>query len=87
MTVIQTNIFICDGCGNLKGITNEQSVWDDPVIEYPEDWNFKDGDDLCPICISTKRKHNEKLFKCVRHGFFSDIKPACKECVDVLMLL
>ncbi len=56
MAIYQTNIFICEVCGNVESITAEETLFNDPVINPPnKNWNYNhEGKLACPDCPKNK---------------------------------
>lgn len=54
MTIIQTNIWICEDCGKVESTCWETSAYSDPVVSEPrQGWDIRKRDDIlvCPECM------------------------------------
>lgn len=52
--ILQTNVFVCEGCGRIVSISEEVEIYTDPVVNPPKDWSLDDFDKL--ICDECKVK-------------------------------
>jgi len=57
MTIYQTNVWICDGCGRIETTTERVSAYSDPVVALPDqEWEWVKTLDMryeefvCPKC-------------------------------------
>lgn len=54
--IIQSNIFICDSCGNIVTCSYEVKIYTDPVINPPKDWFVNENEDDKLLCDECKVK-------------------------------
>jgi len=64
MPIYQTNIFMCEVCGKVSSYTKEVEMYDDPVVNLPEEesWEYppsKPNILHCPECLKKNTEIKE----------------------------
>lgn len=52
--IIQVNAYICDKCQSTTSLSQQVTIYEDPVVGLPKGWMEICGDLVCPECLRTK---------------------------------
>lgn len=59
MPIIQTNVFVCERCGETDITDNVLRLYEDPTVSRPG-WGYDVNTLLCPTCMDAEKEKRDR---------------------------